>query len=399
VNNTISADKFALAVQTKNVPQAVQLSAAPLCNTGAVNTQGVAPSVIVDWLTFVILDEQPRISIIKRAKKGAKKGRSASPVGFRWSEQAARFRDSFGAEGDWSEKSSGALGYRRSMRNGGITIFYDHAEAGRGVCVAVSGKGCRQLEEQGYVRTWAGWVNLLSRLTSTAGVHLTRLDVAYDDRAGLLDMARISEYVQTGRVVSRFKSAYTIQKTALDPAAAQARGLTVNFGSRSSRVMARFYDKAAEQDVAGHWVRCEVEAKDERAQELARLLADCPGGEEGAVVAGVLRNYISFRETDATDSNRSRWEEAGWWLAFVGAVARVRLSVGLPVRTWEKTRAWVEAQVAPALAVLYDGAASGKDLLAELVQDGRRRWKSHHRRLVTNERARLSQFAGVPTGF
>jgi phage replication initiation protein len=324
---------------------------------------------LVDWLTFVVTDEG----------------------------QAHRWRETLGNELEWVEKSSGNLGYRRSVRNGGIVIYYDHNEPGRGVCIAISGKGCRQLEATGVVVTWAGWSNLLRRLTTTPGVHLTRLDVAYDDRAGLLSMERVKEYVDGGQVVSRFKSAYTVQKKTLNPDSGQARGLTVNFGSRVSKVMSRFYDKAAEQGVEGHWVRCEIEAKDSHAMELAALLANCPGGEEGAVVAGVLRHYISFRERSEGDTNRSRWPESQWWLAFLGAVEKVRLAVGAPARTWEKTRAWVEQQVAPALAVLRLGAYSWEELLGDLLDSGENRLKPRHHKMVSDEKARLASF-GVSNG-
>ena len=177
-------------------------------------------------------------------------------------------------EGDWSSHESGHMGYRKCHRMGGVAVYYDHAEEGRGICIDVSGRGCRELEQRsatGILRS-LGWHGLLKYLTTTTGVHLTRLDVAIDDKSGLVDLEEVRRCVDGGLIVSRFKSAYVIEKKSL--ATGKGFGVTVNFGSRVSDLMVRMYNKAAEQkqESAGPWVRVELEAKDENASALASLL-------------------------------------------------------------------------------------------------------------------------------
>ena len=95
------------------------------------------------------------------------------------------------------------------------------------------------------------------------------------------------------------------------------------------------------------------------------------------MVAGVLRNYLSFRDRNVKDSNRRRWPVAAWWSAFLGHVEALRLAVSKQPPMLLRMRSWLERQVVPTLAVLYTHAnvlepgKGGKRLMADLVKRGR----------------------------
>jgi len=331
---------------------------------------------LIDWLRFTVIPE----------------------------DQQQQFLTSWrGEPGDWTEQNSGHMGYRRCYRSEGVSIYYDHAEEGRGICFDISGKGCRRLEEAGRVAVGAGWTNLLRTLTTTPGVSITRLDAAIDDRKGLVDLERVQQCIDTGLVVSRFKSAYSIEKQSLSTG--EGCGKTINFGSRVSNLMVRMYNKAAEQklDTGEHWTRVECEAKDENAVALAVALAEAGAHEAGTVVAGVLRNYLTFRERSETDTNKSRWPVVAWWDEFLQGVAALRLAVAKQEPTLERLRAWLEKQVAPTLALLFDREVGcyGRSLLDVLVAGGVERLRPKHHKLLDAERRRVALVApaGGPTGF
>ena len=77
------------------------------------------------------------------------------------------------------------------------------------------------------------------------------------------------------------------------------------FGTRSSLILLRIYDKVQERGFKDgrHWIRVELQLKDERA--LAFIQRTEPIGERWT---GVLANYLRFvDEPNGFDTNRWRW--------------------------------------------------------------------------------------------
>ena len=96
------------------------------------------------------------------------------------------------------------------------------------------------------------------------------------------------------------------------------------FGSPTSDIRLRFYDKAAERhrDDVDHWVRAEVQLRDERAFKAIENIVDFK--DVSVVVLGILNEYLRFVEP-SEDTNKSRWETAAWWTAFLDRVDKVKL--------------------------------------------------------------------------
>jgi phage replication initiation protein len=225
----------------------------------------------------------------------------------------------------------------------------------------------------GIVTEWQDFIGFLL----AHGAHLSRFDVAFDDRAGFIDLDRVESYARAGKVCTHFRKCTTIQS--VDLAGHQSKGKTVSFGSRSSATYVRMYDKAAEQQQAeGHWVRVEIEVKDDQAQAVAAEFVQ--GGI--ARMAEYLRTVIDFRE-EGEHSNRSRWPVAEWWAAFLDGASRAPITLSRALRTVAEVRAWVERQVAPSLALLVAVTSSGGlTEINRIIEQGKKRLRLDRYNLI-----------------
>lgn len=177
----------------------------------------------------------------------------------------------------WTE-TKGARGYMDRLYFGCISIHYNGRED-MGVWCEMSGQGCRNFED---LTTLPGkWDELLHFIHENA-LHMTRLDVAYDDHTGILDIDRIAQDTQDQHFISRMRYWETVRS---------ANGVSVMIGSPQSKTRIRIYDKAAERGCAGgeHWVRVEIQLRDGRAEEFSKIPMDI-----GEAFAGVLLNYLRY---------------------------------------------------------------------------------------------------------
>ena len=153
-------------------------------------------------------------------------------------------------------------------------------------------------------------------------------------------------------------------------------GMTVYFGSKSSIIKVRMYDKAKQQGVDYFWNRIEVECREERANLLCKEILKTDNF--GQLLAGVLKSYINFIE-HCGDSNRSRWDITNWGDDFLGDVNKVRLSIKKIQKTLTEVVSWVERQVAPSLALIKEkmGRSFSSFMLYMLIE-GKERWNPKH---------------------
>lgn len=208
----------------------------------------------------------------------------------------------------WTE-TKGARGYMDRLYFGCISIHYNGRDD-MGVWCEMSGQGCRNFED---LTTLSNkWEDLFSFIHGNV-LHMTRLDVAFDDHTGLLDIDRVADDTQEQRFVSRMTWWEVVRSS---------KGISVFIGSPQSKVRVRIYDKAAERgfDDGRHWVRVELQLRDGRAEEFSKIPMDI-----GEAFAGVLLNYLRFVEPDETDSNKSRWQMTDYWADLVGDISRIKI--------------------------------------------------------------------------
>lgn len=200
----------------------------------------------------------------------------------------------------WVE-SKGARGYRSKKYFASINIHYDGRDD-MGVWCEMTGQGCRTFETLSMLFVNGdGWANLFKWIHEN-GCKLTRLDVAYDDHTGILPIMRIVDDTQCGMWIG--KSDYW--ETVLS-----AVGSSVFIGSPSSKVRIRIYDKAAERHIFDeHWIRCELQLRDDRAQAFSELTLPI-----GEAFAGVVFNYLRYVEA-SDDQNKWRWPMTDYWRSF-----------------------------------------------------------------------------------
>lgn len=216
----------------------------------------------------------------------------------------------------WEPLEKGWNGYRKRLTFGNVSIYFDGNE-GMGSCLNMSGQGCRTFETCG-----TGDFDGLFRLFASdpGKYHMSRLDVAFDDHTGILDMDRVFQDTIDRQYISKFRKA---RFEGENDDEREKAGKTVYFGSKKSDVMFRIYDKAYERGLSddAHWVRVEMQLRDDRA--LAFVCQPEPIGER---FRGVLLNYVRFVD-DNGDTNRWRWPMKDYWADLIDGVGRIRLYI------------------------------------------------------------------------
>lgn len=275
---------------------------------------------------------------------------------------------------------TGKYGYRSHARFGHIAIYYD-GRPNMGIHVEISGQGCREFEQY-TKKDWSQFFALLLNFD----VNFTRLDLAIDDFRGYFTIEQVIQKVKRGHVASRFREARRHDSWKI--ATGENTGMTIYFGDASSRLQVRFYDKYRERISKGYeilegitfWNRVECQLRQERATSAAVILAH-EHYNTGQLVMGILQNYIRFL-VPGEDTNKSRWKTCKWWEEFLHCVEKLKLTQVAPDATIERSRSWVERQVSPTLAMLYEAFDYDDELIWNFVKEGIPRMTDKHRDMI-----------------
>ena len=219
---------------------------------------------------------------------------------------------------EWTLQDHGFHGYKRSEVFNGVTIMYDgrlNADGvdDMGICVEISGQGCRALESYGGIE----WLPFLAFVMADHNeFNVTRLDLAYDDHTGILDKLRLKSDTDDHFYRSKFRT-WEVRYG--------SKGFTIYHGSKQSQAMIRIYDKAAERGLLDgtHWIRVEVQLRDENAAGAIRAYLDKQ--DLGAVYGGMLATYLCYLE-ESEDSNISRWPVADYWQQLIQGAERIHIA-------------------------------------------------------------------------
>ena len=226
-----------------------------------------------------------------------------------------------GSSCNWIPRS-GHYGYKQALFYGNIYIMWDAYREDMGICVDMSGQGCRQFETS----SCKSFAQLFEEVCADEQqFHVTRLDVAYDDvdkeGDGLLDIVKICKFAYTGRYISKFSKSHPEVDCEPDKDGKVTRAHSCYFGSPKSELRIRFYDKSQERGGLGyHWVRCELQLRRDRALAFLKLKDSW-----GQRFFGVLDNYLRFIVPSKTDSNRRRAPSPVWWEKFMQSVGKITL--------------------------------------------------------------------------
>jgi hypothetical protein len=287
----------------------------------------------------------------------------------------------FGPDLEWTLMEKGGRYYESCLRRGHVSIYY--GGNGGTVLVEAMGKGCRQLEAEGVLDVpdaslgiVGGWRGFFADLQEM-GCTFSRVDWAFDDTDGVLDLDVIEANLLGGHCATRFRGFQRIKAHSTRDGA--VTGDTVNIGSRTSQMFVRIYNKRLEQIVRGEevlhpqWIRTEVEAHDRGADALVKKF--CEQGP--AAVASVLLHYVDFTEP-SKDTNKSRRTTCSWWLLFLDACEKMELGIAPLVKTLEGTARAFAGQWGAGLAMLLASPKHGVEWLRGVVEVGQTRWKDRH---------------------
>lgn len=210
----------------------------------------------------------------------------------------------------WTTKA-GHYPYAHIQRAGNISIAYDNYDE-RGVFVTLTSQGCREFENNSSI----GWTDLFGIIRGGEG-HMTRLDIAFDDRTGLLDMQQMKH----DRNAANYRSllSYTAEHRSHKE---NIMGMSLYFGAKGSNTNIRIYDKDAEQGGLGtHWIRVELQLRDAYADTVVKSGLSIP-----CIFSSVLKKYLVFLQPNPTDSNKCRWPVAPYWNTLLEGAQTLTLS-------------------------------------------------------------------------
>jgi phage replication initiation protein len=235
----------------------------------------------------------------------------------------------------------------------------------------------------GIVSTWdeAKIRMVLSWLFGHGG-HITRMDVALDDRTASVPVAQVKEAVTAGQAVTRSQKFQVLTGSSMRDGT--TRGETLYFGSRESQTMLRVYDKRLElehkgrEDANDYGVRWELELKQDWARACAKALLHLQPDDWREFLVGVLRSYVDFRETtrEAEPWEKYRAPLLSWWEALTEGFKKCRLVVEKVRQTIDDLCHWLGQSISAVLAVAY--CRRGESFLRELIYAGSKKWKARH---------------------
>ena len=256
----------------------------------------------------------------------------------------------------WKPFQKNYQGYAESLKFENIIIYY-MGEEEQGIHIDITGQGCRNCEQRfsakGILEN--NWSTFFERIIGGGG-QFTRIDLACDDFTGHFKVIDLYDKLRKGEATSKFKKWSPDGNFDFD---GKDQGLTLNFGSKTSRIYLVIYEKNKQLDLSGIWNRLELRFRKERAEELVYKIINRndPDKEQhksiGVIFAGILKNYLQFRDKKETDSNKRRWPISKFWSDLLSECERIELTTAVPDASIERKRMWIDKSVSKSIAMLY----------------------------------------------
>ena len=269
----------------------------------------------------------------------------------------------------------GFYGYAGQYILGDIIVMVSPKEK-NGVLIELKGKGCRQFERilEAQKRTWYVFIR---DVMEKHGVW-KRVDIAINDKFGILDIPRLVEKRKKGEYGGYSQAVDIVEsgRKSLDVRSEQNKmemGLTLYLGSRESDT---YGISLAEAKIKN---RFEIRLKDDRAEQA---MLDLINHENPSYTAfGIINHYAWFLKPGKKDKKkRENLDED--WLLFIGNEERdLKLTTKPEPYTIERTKKWMIKQVMPSLKMLKEmDEAQGTDFIEKAFQQTK--LKEKHQKLI-----------------
>ncbi|MGL9816421.1 phage replication initiation protein [Enterococcus sp. DIV0098] len=249
----------------------------------------------------------------------------------------------------------GFYSYSEHYVLGDIFVLCSH-ELDKGVLVELKGRGCRQFESY-LLAQQRSWYEFFMDCLIEGGV-MKRLDLAINDKTGILNIPLLTEKCRQEDCVSVFRSFKSYRSGELvRKDKKECMGNTLYIGSLQSEVYFCAYEKDYEQykknnipiEDAEVKNRFEIRLKNERAYyAITDLLVY---GNPDRTAFKIINRYIRFVDKD-TMKPRSDWKLNEEWAWFIGNNReQLKLTTKPEPYSFQRTLNWLSHQVAPTLKV------------------------------------------------
>lgn len=238
----------------------------------------------------------------------------------------------------------------------GIKVFADVKPSienpfGAGCYLVLGGQGCDDYQGcfsvwEGCAETYGDFFHKCNRIMGRSGFHLTRLDIAIDDKNEIpyFTIERIKKKCLNEEFISNSRTYRFAESSFMDGTAK-----TVYIGDGKSNLSYRFYDKDKERcgkyeipyEEMGSWKRTELQLRDEVAHQFALLFAQSPD-DLGQLAFDLLGSSLRFVTKDKTQVNKSRWKTSQFWERFLGAVKPLKIKPEKLPNSLYETQRWLK---------------------------------------------------------
>ncbi len=266
-------------------------------------------------------------------------------------------------------------GYKEQYKIGDITVMTS-PEKDKGILIEMKGKGSRQFERilQAQKRSW---IDFFKDVINENGI-FKRIDIAVNDKFGLLNIPHLIEKCEKGAYRTKFKGYKAYQSGELIARREDKKlemGKTLYLGSFRSDIYFCIYEKDYEQYVKNGISLADAEVKNrfevrlgnERAKVALNDLIDHQ--DIGSTVFGIINQYVQF--LDSSKGDKRTWKMNEEWLTFIGQEDRkLKLTMKPEPYTIERTMNWMHNQVAPSLRMALElDWAKGTNLIENMIEN------------------------------
>lgn len=249
----------------------------------------------------------------------------------------------------------GYYSYPEHYRFGDIMVLAS-VDLTKGILLELKGKGCRQFENF-LLAQHRSWYDFFTDCFNANGI-FKRLDLAINDKTGILNIPELARKCKQEECISVFRSFKNYRSGELVHRDEKPdMGNTLYIGSLKSEVYFCIYEKDYEQFVKNDIPledaevknRFEIRLKNDRATHAIKDLLTYQNAEKTAFE--IINRYIRFVDKDDS-KRRSDWQTNEQWKIFIGKNrGELRLTTKPEPYTFERTLNWLRHQVAPTLKV------------------------------------------------
>lgn len=293
----------------------------------------------------------------------------------------------------------GFYSYSEHYCMGDIFVLVSGEEE-KGVLVEMKGRGCRQFENY-LLAQERSWYEFFMNALVEGGV-MKRLDLAINDKVGILNIPNLTEKCRNEECISVFRSFKNYRSGELVRRdEKECMGNTLYIGSLQSEVYFCIYEKDYEQykknnipiEDAEVKNRFEIRLKNERAYYALKDLMFYDNPESTAFK--IINRYVRFVDKD-DDKPRSDWKLNDEWAWFIGENRdSMKLTTKPEPYSFRRTLNWLSRQVAPTLkmAMKLDEINNTK-FINEIITNAK--LKERHEKILKQQAATAKEVITDP---